>query len=242
MVKNYIVGAARKITNGWHKETNQDLYQQYLEMYKMRLASFGKFVQEPFEAVLWTEEVADNEAYTKANWQATWDLWHSEPCNIFWAGCDTIMVKPTSLFSLGFTEYRLFNWTDPKYHPHFPEYFNDDIMYYPHTMSDRVWEYGQRLWQFCDSDPERNWGFDQRRHNSMFWSQNIPAQQTRHPALAFQAQHLRNLNDMRMVGFHEGWNQLAIEQAHIIHFHGSRGSQQVIAVMRELCRRLDITV
>jgi hypothetical protein len=29
MVKNYLVGAVRKITNGWHLEKNQDLYKAY---------------------------------------------------------------------------------------------------------------------------------------------------------------------------------------------------------------------
>jgi len=240
MVKNYIVGAARKITNGWHLEHNQDLYQKYLEMYAMRLASFRKFVQEPFEAILWTEEVADNEEYTKANWQATWDLWHSEPCNIFWSGCDTMMIQSTSIFSDHFKEYRMFNFTDPKTHPDLPHYFNDDIMYYPHTMSEDTWQLGQDLWKLCETDPERKWGFDQRRHNSMFWSQNIPMADRFHPKLAYQAPWLRNLDDQNQIAVCNWWNNVELVNAHIIHFHGSRGSQAVIDIMSRFCKDLGI--
>lgn len=241
MVKNYLVCAVRKITDGWHIENQPDLHEQYMEMYKLRLASYKKFVQEDFEPILWTEEVKNNEQYTIENWRETKKLWHDHTCNIFWAGSDTLMVKPTSLFST-FKEFRMFNWTDPKTHPSFPHYYNDDIIYYPHTMSDKTWKIGEVLWKYCESDPERNWGFDQRRHNSMFWTQDIPESDRRHPELAYQAMWLRNLKNAQGIAWHNAWNEFDINQAHILHFHGSRGSKDVINVMQNVCKELGIQV
>lgn len=240
MVKNYLVGAVRKITDGWHIENKPNLHEMYMEMYQYRLASFKKFVQEDFEPILWTDEVKNNEEYTIANWRETVKLKNSGPCNIFWAGCDTLMVKPTNLFST-FKEYRLFNWTDPKTHQNFANYFNDDVMFYPHTMSEKTWKIGEILWKYCKDSPERNWGFDQNRHNTMFWIQDIPEADRRHPEFAYQAMHLRNLNNAEGIAWHNHWNGIDIRDAHILHFHGSRGSEAVINVMRNACQQLGIT-
>jgi hypothetical protein len=241
MVKNYLVGAVRKITDGWHIENSPNLHEMYMEMYRLRLASYKKFVQEDFEPILWTDEVKNNEDYTIANWEETKKLRDSGPCNIFWAGSDTLMVKPTNLFSI-FKEFRMFNWTDPKTHPSFPHYYNDDIIYYPHTTSEKTWKIGDVLWKYCKNDPERNWGFDQRRHNTMFWTQDIPDSDRRHPELAFQCMWLKDFNDVNAVNWHNNWNEFDIKDAHILHFHGSRGSQDVIAAMKNACKQLGIEV
>lgn len=239
MVKNYLVCAVRPISQGWHIEKNQDLYVNYRRMYDLRTASFQKFCQEPFETRLWEEPSDNSDHCTQLNWQSIRDLWHSEPCNILWAGADTLMIKPTSVFGDRFKEYRLFNYTDPRSHREFPHYFNDDIQYYPHTMAPEIWHQGEELWAQRDSHPDRHWGFDQNRHNAMFWSQDIPITDRLHPWMAWQAMNLRSL-DANMVRWHEQWNQLAFDRAHVLHFHASRGSQEVIDLMLELCKQLDI--
>ena len=175
-VKNYLVSSVRPIRNGWHMEKNQDLYKAYGEMYQMRLASFRKFCQEPFEAVLWTDPVDDSDTCTEANWTAIKELWDSERCNVFWAGADTFMIKPTSVFGDRYKEYRLFNYTDPRAHREFEHHFNDDVQYYPHTMSKEIWALGEKYFEQRETHPDRHWGFDQLRHNAMFWAQDIPAE------------------------------------------------------------------
>jgi len=242
MVKNYLVCAVRPVTDKWMNQRGSHLYDHYLEMYQIHLASFQHFVQEPFETVLWTDPVANNEEYALANWKATVDLHNSEPCNIFWAGADTIMTQPTSIFSERFPEYRLFNYTDPKSHNEFPHYFNDDIMYYPHTTSREVWELGEQWWSNIENHPDRNWGFDQLRHNAMFWSQDIPESDRLHPKLAYQAMKLRFLSNQRAINNHNAWNGVDLNQAHIIHFHGSRGSEAVIHIMKQICSQLGIKI
>jgi hypothetical protein len=241
MVKNYLVGAVRPVTDNWMNQASANLHADYSEMYRISLASFQRFVQEPFETVLWTDPVANNEEYTLANWKATVELRNSGPCNIFWAGADTMMVQPTSLFSDRFSEYRLFNYTDPKNHTEFPRYFNDDLMYYPHTTSDEVWNLGEQWWSNIENHPNRNWGFDQLRHNAMFWSQDIPDSDRLHPKLAYQAMKIRSLTEQELID-HNSWNGVNINSAHILHFHGSRGSQAVIAIMKRLSNHLGIKI
>jgi len=239
MVKNYLVCAVRPIEDGWHLEKRTDLYEKYRQMYNLSLASFRRFVEEPFEAILWVDSVKNNEEYTIANWNAIKDLWHSEPCNIFWSGADTLMTQPTSLFSDRFKEYRLFNYTDPKSHREFAHYFNDDIQYYPHTMSKETWDLGEALWAQREDHPDRFWGFDQNRHNTMFWNQSIPDNDRCHPHMAYQAMKLRSL-DPAVVTMHNEWNKLPLQNAHILHFHASRGSQQVIDLMRFICKEIGV--
>ena len=51
-----------------------------------------------------------------------------------------------------------------------------------------------------------------------------------------------NLRDLahNAVDWHDEWKRIAINQAHILHFHGSRGSQAVINIMKEMCNQLGI--
>ena len=239
MVKNYLVCAVRPIEDGWHLEKNKDLYAQYRQMYDLSLASFHKFVAEPFEAVLWVDPVKNNDEYTVTNWNAIKELWHSNTCNIFWAGADTLMTQPTSLFSDRFKEYRLFNYTDPKTYRGYVNFFNDDLQYYPHTMSKETWDVGEQLWSVKEGHPDQFWGFDQLRHNEMFWSQGIPQDDWYHPELAYQAMRLRELNQEN-VDKHNEWNGIPLQYAHILHFHASRGSQQVIDLMRFISKEIGV--
>jgi hypothetical protein len=237
-IKNYLVSAVRSTQAGWMEEKSSDLHLSYLEMYKMSLASFRKFLKEPFESILWTEPTQDTDTYTVDNWYNIKKLWESEPCNILWAGADTLMIQPTSLFGQ-FNEYRLFNYTDPRATPQFPHYFNDDLQYYSSNMSQEVWELGESLWSERESSPERLWGFDQSRHNHMFWSQNISEDRVLRPDIFFQAFSMRGI-EPGVIAWHEQWNKCSFNQAHILHFAGSRGSAAVINVMKEFCNQLDI--
>lgn len=239
-VKNYLVSSVRPIRNGWHMEKNQDLYKAYGEMYQMRLASFCKFCQEPFEAVLWTDPVDDSDTCTEANWTAIKELWDNEPCNVFWAGADTFMIKPTSLFSDRYKEYRLFNYTDPRAHREFEHHFNDDVQYYPHTMSKEIWALGEKYFEQRETHPDRHWGFDQLRHNAMFWAQDIPEEDRVHPEMNYMCHNLRSDHPAELEATRL-WNSgLPLANANILHFAASRGSRQVVNMMKVLCQELGI--
>jgi hypothetical protein len=241
-VKNYLVSAVRPIRNGWHMEKNQDLYKAYGEMYAMRLASFRKFCQEPFEDVLWTDPTDDSYTYTEDNWTAIKKLWDSEPCNVFWAGADTFMIKPTSIFGDRYKEYRLFNYTEPRSHREFQHHFNDDVQYYPHTMSQESWDLGEKYWEQRETHPDRQWGFDQLRHNAMFWSQDIPEEDRLHPEMNYMCHNLRSDHPDELEATRL-WNSgVSLNDANILHFCASRGSGQVVNMMKELSQELGIKI
>lgn len=60
-----------------------------------------------------------------------------------------------------------------------------------------------------------------------------------HPELAYQAMNLRALTE-QAIAWHNSWNGIDINAAHILHFHASRGSQQVIDLMKYFCDYLEI--
>lgn len=239
-MKNYVVSAVRPISEGWHLEKNQDLYKNYQIMAKISKASFEKFCQEPFEYILWEEDALNSDDCTFKNWRDIKQLWHSEPCNVFWAGADTLMVRPTNIFGR-WQEFRLFNYTDPKSHGVFVHYFNDDVRYFPASMSAETWDLGESLWSQRETSPDRHWGFDQNRHNQIFWSQPIPDQDRHHPEMNWMAMNLRSL-DANVVAWHEHWNNCPINRANILHFNASRGSEATIRIMRVICQQLGIVI
>lgn len=238
-VKNYIVSAVRPIHDGWMGQDSRGLHDAYMAMWEMRSRSFKKFVQEPFEEILWTEPAKDCDHYNMANWFAIRDLWHSESCNVFWAGADTMMIKPTAVFTDQWQGYRLFNYTDPRSYAGFAHYFNDDVQYYPHTMSTETWQIGEDYLKHRESAADRNWGFDQNRHNAMFWSQDIPEHDRVHPEMNWMAHNLRDLHP-GSIAASEDWNRCALTDAHVIHFCASRGTQSVIRIMQHFCTQLEI--
>jgi len=237
MVKNYLVTALRPIQAGSLMEKRTDLYLAYQEMWQMALASYQKFVTEPFEVVVWDGAVPDVDTACMQNWYNMKELWHKEPCNILWVGADTLMLKPTSIFNDSFPEFRMFNCSDPRSCPGLPMLFNDDVRWYPHTMSQQVWDLGEDYMKNRQHADNLQWGFDQYRHNVMFWSQGIHMDNVLQPQLAFQAPTLRNL-DPNVILWYEQWNNLNFDQAHIIHFHGSRGSQSTIDFMKQLSAQI----
>lgn len=243
MVKNYLVTAIRQIKKGSLYNNDSNAHLAYKKMYDMSLASFRKFVSAPFEAIVLEEPVDDVDGICTANWYALKELWHQEPCNIFWAGADTLMIKPTDIFddvfNNKFREFRLFNYTDPKNFNSMPHYFNDDLRYMPHTMSEEIWELGETLVLNRFNDPNLQWGFDQVRHNKMFWAQDISDNDRCHPKLAYQCPWLRSL-DQGAVNYCDQWNGISIQSAHILHFHASRGTDACIQVMSDICKQLDI--
>ena len=237
MVKNYLVTAVRPIQAGSLMEKRTDLYLAYQEMWQMAVASYKKFITEPFEVVVWDEPVADVDTACMQNWYAMKELWHEQPCRILWVGADTLMIRPTTIFSDRFKEFRMFNHSDPRTHQKFLRYFNDDVRYYSNTMSAETWQLGEDYLKLRETAEDRHWGFDQNRHNAMFWSQDI--KDWYHPEMAYQAMNLRNLNT-DTVDWHDQWNGIQIDQAHILHFHASRGSRQVINIMKTFCDKLGI--
>jgi hypothetical protein len=241
-MKNYLVGAIRPIHTKFYPPSQSLLeeqatlqeYKKYEDLYKISRASARKFLAGDWEEVKFVSPVLDARFYQIAQWYTIKELWFREPCNILFMGADTMFVKPTEIFGK-YDTMRMFNYTDPKSHPEFPNHFNDDVRYYPGTMNPEVWSVGERRMGDWFSHGENAWGFGQLLHNFQLWSQGLSIEEVLEPHLAWQN---ISLNESQM--YH--WNGVPFENAHILHLHSTRGSESRLQYMTQLANRLGIEI
>jgi hypothetical protein len=238
-MKNYLVGAVRpsiKIWNPWAGK-GDDLHSKahaaaYLKMYNISRSSARKFLAGPYEEIMYRAPVLDARMFQIAQWYMIKELWFREPCNILVMGADTMFIRPTEIFGK-FNEMRMFNYSDPKTHPDVEHNFNDDIRYYPSTMNPAVWEIGERHMEDWFVHEESAWACGQLIHNYMIWSQEILVDEMFQPQLAWQA-----ISGDDQAG--AAWNQCPLSEAHVLHFHGSRGSGERLNTMMTLSMALGL--
>jgi hypothetical protein len=101
-------------------------------------------------------------------------------------------------------------------------------------MSDEIWQIGHDLSQNWNLDI---WDQEQLIFNEMFWQQDIVDQDRRHPEFNWQGMYLSRGGPQHA---HEKWNQLPLNQAHVIHVHGSRHAANTAAVMQQAAAQLGI--
>ena len=240
-IKNYVICAHRRIksTQWVWKDTSAegDIYENYYKMALLSLGSARHFLEGDWEYILFDEEIDNINLAMPLNNDRIYELWHKEPCNILWVGPDVQFKKPTKIFG-EFNEFRMFNWTDPKTHDgnnpwnyKIDNYFNGDMMYFPHTMDPKLWDMHDELAQdWAVDNTTKTWGNDQIVANKMFWSQNIPWEQAHRPDLFYQAQWIPWAPIEQM----NEWNKYDSRAAHIIHWHGSRDVQLRLAIMTQI--------
>lgn len=204
---------------------------QYNEMFEISRASARKYLAGSWTDIVWTEPAETRVSMFKRSWQQVWDLWHSEPCNILYLDSDTIFQRATEIFGR-FEEFRLFNWSTPKSKSPFDNYFNAGVRYYPATMSADIWQLG--------SDLAENWNleiWDQEQiiFNHMFWAQNLAWADAHRPELNWQWPATSSAQTMR------AHNTTPVDQAHIIHYHGTRGCERAARLAADLAKQAGIT-
>ena len=238
-MKNYLVGAVRPVSKVWGywkqdlpKQQAQQGADRYQAMYDISRASARRFLQGEWEEIKFTAPVLDARLYQIAQWYTIKELWFREPCNILCMGADTLFIRPTQVFGR-YSNMMMFNYTDPRTHNEFAHYFNDDIRYYPAGMNPQVWDTGEEAMNGWFDHSENNWGWGQLIHNYQFWSQGLAVADVLDPTMAYQA---FNLNQ----AYSDQWNGVSINQAHVMHFHGSRDSDSRVDVMKNLATQLGI--
>jgi hypothetical protein len=207
--------------------------QAYNTMFQISRATAKKFLAGEWQEIVFDEPAESRVHMFQRNWQRIWDLWHKEPCNILYLDSDTMIVKPTEIFDQ-FNEFRMFNWTDPKSNQQFPNYYNAGVRYYPSTIKPEIWKIGEDL--------AKNWRLDiwdqeQLIFNAMFWAQNVS--DAHHPRLNWQGMRMIQPQSRQK---HEQWNQCAVEDAHIMHVHGSRNATQTAKLMVNTVQQLGIKI
>lgn len=240
-MKNYLVGAVRPVSKTWGYWKTQEEeakalaeHEKYKIMYNISRASARKFLKGDWEEICFTSPVLDARLYQIAQWYLIKELWHREPCNILAMGADTLFIKETEYFGK-YDKMMMFNYTDPKSHKEFEHYFNDDIRYYPASMDKKVWNIGEKKMDGWFNHEEGNWAWGQLIHNYQFWSQNINVKDVLDPSMAWQAFSLNQEHG-------NSWNQCSINEAKVLHFHGSRDADIRVHVMTDLANQLKLSI
>jgi len=234
-MKNYLIKGMHRIASSeWWKGSNRssegDLFELYGQMNEIGKSSFKHFLQGDWELINLVSEAQDVCHIFRQQFLAIYDIWRQEPCNILYCGADTQMIKPTEVFGK-YDGFRLFNYTDPKSKPECEHYLNADVRYYPSTMSQEMWDTVIPQVKNCTT-----WGVDQLLYNWMVWSQGLPPEEIVDPKMAYQGfmipQGSRELSDE--------WNGCKIEDANLIHWHGSRGAPLKLRVMQQIQKELGV--
>ena len=239
-MKNYVVWHNCKINDTQHRfniepSAGDHITAAYDRMWQISHASAGKFLAGDWEVLVFREPAETRVKMFQHSWQRIWDLWHLEPCNILYLDSDAMFIRPTEIFDR-FTEFRMFNWSDPKTTELFENNYNAGVRYYPSTMGQELWALGADMARHWDLDI---WDQEQRIFNAMFWSQNVP--DPHHPELNWQGMHLKTAHpDIQR--WHEEWNQCTVDRVQILHVHGSRGAVATAAVMENIAQQVGLLI
>ena len=247
-MKNYLIkGLHRIISPVWwpgsdrsHEETiGGDLYYHYEKMARLSEASFFQNLQGDWEYIKLESTAADVNHVFRQQFRAIWDIWSTEPCNIYYCGSDVQVLKPVEVFGR-YKHFLLFNYTDPKTLDELPHFLNADIRYYPAEMDRAMFEKALGKLSNCTE-----WNGDQKLYNHMVWGQGLPPNQVIDPIMAYQGAWLPGGVSNRTHGhdaleFANRWNGCTLEEAKIVHWHGSRHAPSKLQLMQSINDQLGI--
>jgi hypothetical protein len=89
-----------------------------------------------------------------------------------------------------------------------------------------------------DVEHATEWNNDQKLYNRMVWSQGLDPAQVIDPAMAYQGPWLPG--DAAVKQFTDSWNGCMLEDAKIVHWHGSRNAAAKLALMHSINDQLGI--
>lgn len=236
-MKNYLIKGLHKIgsTEWWpgsDRSWEGDLFAHYKKMAKLSEASFFHFLEGDWELIKLESEAKDVNHVFRQQFLSIYEIWKSEPCNIFYCGADTQLIKPTKVFG-EYNHFMMFNYTDPKSFGPCSHFLNADVRYYPSTMKQEMWDWC--LYQMKDLTW---WNSDQLLYNQMVWNQGLGHEQVIDPKMAYQGFMLPGDDNQRVLS--DTWNNCKLDEAHLIHWHGSRGADQKLGIMQSINDQLGI--
>lgn len=233
-MRNLVVQALCKITpNTTTAEQDvplqNDVYELYKQIQQESYKSHKKNIQGDWEYVLLEKDVNHPFEVFQNTFERVAEMWKEGDTNILFFGLDTLTVKPTEIFGK-FEDFMMFNYTDPKSNSKYDHNFNCDVRYYPATMDEALIDHS------LEQSPKlKKWEDEQNIYNYMLWSQpNRNIQNTLMPKLAYQGQWLFLDQWEERVKHQNAYNNLHIDEAHILHLHTSRDATQKLALMQHL--------
>lgn len=229
-MKNYLVKGLHQITStkwwpGRDRADEGDIYYYYSEMAKLSEASFFHFLQDDWELVRLESQAKDVNHVFRQQFRAIWNLWNSEPCNIYYCGADVQLLRPTTVFGR-YKHFMMFNYTDPRSLEDVDHFLNADVRYFPAEMNKDM---------FADAlvkmESMNEWNGDQLLYNRMLWGQGLSPAEVIDPTMAYQGPWIFN-NDPESLRFTNNWNGCNLEDASVVHWHGSRSAGAKLEVMK----------
>ena len=238
-MKNYLVKSLFKVDDpDWkvhNRSHEKNLYNQYVKLHQLSLTSYEFMLEGDWEYQFIGGNVDNiNQAFEKTFW-GIHDLWHKEPCNIFYTDPDTIALKKINPWNQ-YSNFMMFNYTDPKmfakpnqWNCKFENFFNAGVRYFPASMNPDIWKLG--------ADMARSWNYEtydteQIILNNMLWNQPIDISHVLNPVMAYQAFYpeIEKCN---------AWNNIDIHDAAIVHFHSSRDVASRVETMHGLSKQMN---
>jgi len=251
-MSNLVCMAVSKIKPEAKLEYNKDLgpektFKLYEAMSEIVQHSCETFIQEEFEFVIFDDEVDNYQQIFDKNFTNVYETWQEDgPNNILFLDTDTLVVKPVSIFGK-LQHFQMFNYTDPKvlsgddannkYGLQHPHYFNAGVRYYPSGMSEEVWKLG---WKYAKDWDYDIWGTEQIIFNEMMYSQDPDYMVWHKPDLNFQAMNVQynDIDNSGLQNYLSNWNGIDMNDAKIMHLHGTRGAGNTVLLQWELWRRI----
>ena len=236
-MKNYLIKGLHRIgdTHWWpgrDRADEGDLYPFYEKMARLSEASFFHNLLGDWELIRLESTALDVNHVFRQQFRAIWDIWSSEPCNIYYCGSDVQVLKPVEVFGQ-YKNFLLFNYTDPKSLDEHEHFLNADIRYYPAEMDRAMFE--QAL---TDVAQATEWNNDQKLYNRMVWSQGLTPAEVINPLMAYQGPWLPGPEAAKQ--FTDTWNGCRLEDASIVHWHGSRHADAKLQLMQSVNDQLGI--
>jgi hypothetical protein len=240
-MKNYLIKGLHRISSkewwpGSDRSTEEtvdgDLYYYYEKMAKLSEASFFHNLQGDWEYIKLESTAVDVNHVFRQQFRAIWDIWSTEPCNIYYCGSDVQVLKPVEVFEK-YKHFMMFNYTDPKKLDEIDHFLNADIRYYPVEMDRTRFEKALDQIDSCTY-----WNGDQKLYNHMVWEQELAPEQVIDPTMAYQGPWLPGGPEHQQ--FTDNWNGCTLEEAKIVHWHGSRHAPSKLQLMQSINDQLGI--
>lgn len=226
ILKNYTITDHTKWYNDRSNEPN--LVENYSAMEEICISSAQKNLLD-LDDIIVTRGTEENIRDVFCDhFEEIYEYWH-EGNNILYADLDVVFKKPVKVFDQH-SVFSMFNYTDPPstqcshYNITLPNFFNCGVRYYPQDMDEDIWIRGFQM--LANWNPDR-WDSEQIIYNAMMWSQDINLEDVYNPEKAYQylTDNLESNNR---------FNKIQLEEAKIVHVHGSRSSGNRAQLMEKL--------
>jgi hypothetical protein len=199
----------------------------------------------------WDFEIIENDvdSYQEVfdtNFNEVYEMWDNGKNNILFLDLDTIMLQPVNVFD-NLDYFQMFNYTDPKtlggkdadnkYGLQHQHYFNAGVRYYPSKMSQDVWDLG---WKYASDWDYNIWGTEQIIFNEMMYSENKDVNNWLDPTMNFQMMNAvpQAVYHQQYIAEIEAWNGASIDDAKIMHLHGTRGADKTVMTQWQIWKQI----